>query len=728
MLWDVNTGLRRATISGHQGLVRVVLFSPDGKTVLSGSDDATIRLWDVETGANRTTLTGHSGRVTCLAFAPDGKTLASGSWDKSIKLWDMETQAERATLRGHTNYLRGVAFSPDGTMLASSGNDSSVRLWDLAKNQQRTLLDGHIDQVPAVAFAPDGKTVASISNDQTIKLWDVATGKESATLHGHYRRGAHVTFSPDGKTLASTSQDGTVRLWDMAALNNLPARYVPPKGDAAELLAYINNLEAFRPKTYHQFREHEARSPGAAFAAAEAILKLKQVEASEAHQVSAAIVLKHRVATLADADPDQQRRTLSDVKSRLAAKAKEGLTRDDLSVAATTAAALASSGSSELAADAYTSFAELFAASKNETLAATAKTFAGAAGRCALVGKELELKGTMLDGTALDWSAYRGKVVLVDFCDTQSAEWRAELHNVRKNYQLFHDRGFDVVRVSSDSDRAVAEKFFQDEKQTWGVTLHDTGAAGKHPLAVQYGITAYPTALLVDKEGKVVSLQAHGKELDEQLTKLLGPPFAPKGKLTYIDLQPKANRRLAETWAGGPGNDLSEFPQGEQTLAGVKFKIGDGLIQLGSRVKPGVPARAAGIQVNQKTARFYILQSMEWAAHNVAEGKFVGRYEVRYEDQSTEKIYIVKGEDVRDWWSGLHPDPVSRGKLVWVGHNAATRRGNRHLRLFLCVWENPEPDKKILHLDFVSTMTTGASPFCVAITAEAAPDAAGNSR
>jgi peroxiredoxin len=337
----------------------------------------------------------------------------------------------------------------------------------------------------------------------------------------------------------------------------------------------------------------------------------------------------------------------------------------------------------------------------------------------------LELKGTKLDGTELDWTAYRGKVVLVDFCETQSPAWRAEFSNVRKNYQLLHDRGFDVVWVSSDSDRRALEQFFEAEEPAWGVTLHEQGAHAKHPMAAHYGVTSFPTALLVDKQGRVVSLRAYGEELDEQLAKLLGPPFAPKGELTYIELQSKANRKLAETWSGGPGNDLSELPRGEQTFAGVKFKIGEGMIQLGSRQRPDAPEKVAGIEVNRTVARLYILQSMEWGASGVPEGAFVGRYEVRFEDQSTEKIYIVKGQDVRDWWDDLHSKPTSRGKIVWLGHNPAGRRGSRNIRLYLCVWENPQPGKKVAAIDLISTMTTAGSPFCVAITAEGVADAVG---
>ena len=94
--------LRDTLNGGHSDAVLSVAFSPDGKTLASGSWDKTIKLWDVKTGKELATLNGHTETVMFVAFSPDGKTLASASWDKTIKLWDVATSKERATLKGHT--------------------------------------------------------------------------------------------------------------------------------------------------------------------------------------------------------------------------------------------------------------------------------------------------------------------------------------------------------------------------------------------------------------------------------------------------------------------------------------------------------------------------------------------------------------------------------------------------------------------------------------------------
>ncbi|MFM6375544.1 MAG: WD40 repeat domain-containing protein, partial [Microcystis panniformis] len=80
----------------------MVNFSPDGKTLVSGSYDNTIRLWNVETGQEIRTLTGHDRSVSSVNFSPDGKTLVSGSWDKTIKLWSNETGWDLDALMGRS--------------------------------------------------------------------------------------------------------------------------------------------------------------------------------------------------------------------------------------------------------------------------------------------------------------------------------------------------------------------------------------------------------------------------------------------------------------------------------------------------------------------------------------------------------------------------------------------------------------------------------------------------
>jgi WD40 repeat protein len=211
-LWDARTGQELTTLKGHQDIVKSVAFSPDGRTLASGSRDDTVKLWDAKTGQELTTLELKGADFTCVAFSPDGRTLAGVNY-YGVKLWDMKTGKELRSLKVYEKSVTSVAFSPDGRTLAgSSGN--TVELWDVKTWQHLTTLKEYQNIIRSVAFSPDGRTLAGGSLDGTVKLWNAETGKEIGTQILHGNAVTSVAFSPNGRTLASGGRDNTVKLWD----------------------------------------------------------------------------------------------------------------------------------------------------------------------------------------------------------------------------------------------------------------------------------------------------------------------------------------------------------------------------------------------------------------------------------------------------------------------------------------------------------------------------------
>ncbi|MCE2397010.1 WD40 repeat domain-containing protein [Candidatus Poribacteria bacterium] len=156
-----------------KGSINGVQYAPDG-TRLAVATSIGIWLYDTANGQEIALLTGHRSEVRSVAFSPDGRTLASGSADKTVCLWDTVSWTHKQICNGHQYKVVSVSFSPDGSVLASArgdGGDKRVYLWDAVTGECKGTFAGHRDAVNSVAFSPESGVLASGSSDGMVLLW-----------------------------------------------------------------------------------------------------------------------------------------------------------------------------------------------------------------------------------------------------------------------------------------------------------------------------------------------------------------------------------------------------------------------------------------------------------------------------------------------------------------------------------------------------------------------------
>ena len=239
--FDPQRGAPRREV--HHGLWFTADADPRGEllaTTVRG--DPTILLWDAQTGENRGKITGHEGDVADLEFSPDGALLASASTDRSVRLWDPRSSALKAILLGHERGVQRVAFSRDGTLIATASDDATVKLWELSSGRELRVFVGHGREVGGIAFSPDGTELATSSLDHTVKLWDVKSGTLKATpITGLMQNFHDLAYHPSGKWLASAGADNALVFYDRETGEttvfeaSLPGEY--------EIQPYYNEIE-----------------------------------------------------------------------------------------------------------------------------------------------------------------------------------------------------------------------------------------------------------------------------------------------------------------------------------------------------------------------------------------------------------------------------------------------------------------------------------------------------
>jgi len=232
---DRITGIQTAILSGCTDSVRSLAFSPDGTSLVSGSNDKTIKLWDVQTGGVVKTFHGHTDWVYSVSISADCTTIASGSEDKTIRLWDIQTEECHHVIE-QQNRVKHVRFSPTDPQYLISVSGGQVQHWNMNAQQIYPARIGY-----CAAFSLDGTQFVSCDERDTM-VQNSASGDIVVKFRTADTYICHCCFSPDGRLIA-TAGGGTVHLWDTTSSHPHPIKIFAGCTD------YISSLEFSSPSS-----------------------------------------------------------------------------------------------------------------------------------------------------------------------------------------------------------------------------------------------------------------------------------------------------------------------------------------------------------------------------------------------------------------------------------------------------------------------------------------------
>jgi WD40 repeat protein len=219
---NLTTADKKPVAAAHLSLVESMAFSPDGKTLATGSFQEVI-LWDVEKGTIKQKITGFADKVVAIAYSHDGKLFVTGGGapteDGEMKLFDDTGKLVFDFKSSHSDTVFGVCFSPDDKKLASCGADKFVKTWEIPSGKLIKAFEGHTHHVLDVGWMPDGKQLASAGADNNIKIWDFEKGEQVKTVNAHQKQVTRLLFIGKSGNFLTASGDKSVKMWNAGGSN-----------------------------------------------------------------------------------------------------------------------------------------------------------------------------------------------------------------------------------------------------------------------------------------------------------------------------------------------------------------------------------------------------------------------------------------------------------------------------------------------------------------------------
>lgn len=632
-----------------------VVFCRQDRYLLSAHVDSQIRLWDTN-GTEIRSLKGHTTAVHAIALSQTGEKLASASFDGTAKIWSLDNVFAPRDLIGHNLPVWALAFSPDSTHLASGSWDGTVKLWNpKTRRLERSIPVGF--PVISLAFSPDGRHLATVGPKYSVLVWDVVQGRRSFELKGHSSTVLCVAYSPSGTRIATGGKDCAVRLWD-SQTGRLQATLAGQAGHKGWVFDVDFSADGKR----------------LASASRDGTVKLWEVEPGRLLQTltghsSGVLCAKFSPdgRWIASGSDDQTVRIWDAIwgtfHRQLTGHKLHGEVR---SLAWSPDGRRLATASSSLALYRPLITADFAVRlwdvdTGNELLALAGNTDCIYALAFSADGRFLASANA--DSVVKLFPAFPWKKPGGMLGDSSSEKW---IEQWKRTFREEQDTAFQAEEVSLDSRTEDARESSQRSE----------------PLAI--------------------------------------PARSPRAAPGMMDLTGFYNASLDRDWVPYWGLDqldlnLSSLPKGIQRFSDVGFDV-RGIVQLRS-LEPGweaYPKQVTGIPVGRRVSRLHVLHG---TAFSEEPEEVVAAYILRYADGTKKELPVRYEREVWKWTYTAGDEPPEGLKLAWRAPDPTRPVAKGVLCLFQSDWDNPEPDKVVQQIDFVSKMTRSA-PFLIAMTVE----------